>query len=83
MWKERNNRIFRDQDTNERIIFNKILNALTKNQSISKESGALHRSKVKNRREDCRWTIPPEGWCKENFYGAANGNPGKVGVAES
>lgn len=33
-----------------------------------------------NKRKECRWTLPLEGWHKDNFEGVANGNPGKVGV---
>lgn len=82
VWKERNNRIFREKETTTKYVFHKILNALLKTHITSKSSNPLHNKGIKfiNRREDCRWTLPLESQFKANFSEAAKGNPGKVGV---
>ena len=36
--------------------------------------------KRKEARESCKWSPPPHGWYKLNFYGAARGNPGTLGI---
>ena len=67
--KEKNNIIIREKETNAKVFFHKILNALLENYNINKDYSSLLNTKEidRNMRENCRWTILLQVWCKENF----------------
>ena len=69
-----------DKEANELVIFYKSFHALLENHTIVKGPTPIPFPKLKNNRENCSWFLPPVGWLKANFDGAAKGNLGRVGV---
>lgn len=86
IWKERNNRVFRDREEPAAILGRKIVRNIKENLLMLKEGedekGKRKPRKEKDRnprRQDARWLFPPEEWSKANFDGASKGNPGPSG----
>ena len=80
VWKEQNNCIFKDKESNAKVVFHKCLNALLENYTHTKGPIPPLNTMVKEKREGCSQSFPPTGWLKENFDGVAKGNPAKVGA---
>ena len=81
IWKEHNNRIFREREPLEFIIAEKIECLTLENYVITKGKNIEEGGKYKTRKEDrvkrrqeARWSFPPEDWHKANLDGAAKGN---------
>ncbi len=86
IWKERNNRIFRDREEPAIILGKKVSKNIKENLQVLKEEeeeeGDRKIAKEKDRnlkRQDASWLLPPDGWSKANFDGASKGNPGPSG----
>ena len=64
------------------MVFHKHYNALLENYTNIKgpipSFGTNERDKSK--RDGYIWSMPPEGWYKDNFDGATKGNPRKASV---
>lgn len=81
IWKEHNNRIFRDASLPAKIVSGKIQNALLENYMFIKGSNPFTgetstNNDTQTRRKECHWSLPHEGWHKANFDGVAKGNLG-------
>lgn len=63
VWKERNNKMFRDKETKVDIIFHKFLNALMENYTNIKGPipSLSTKGRENNKRDGCRWSLPLEG----------------------
>lgn len=86
IWKECNNRIFRDREACEFIIAKNIDGLTSENYAITKggniKEGGNNKAKKKDRdkrRKEERWSFPLENWHKANFDGVAKGNPRLAG----
>lgn len=86
IWKECNNRIFRDKEAPKFIIAEKIDGLTSKNYAITKsgniKEGGNNKARRKGRdkrRKEARWSFPPENWYKANFNGTAKANPSSTG----
>lgn len=83
IWKEHNNRIFRVASLPTNIVSSRIQNALLENYMFNKGSNSFVReigssNDTYKRRKECQWSLPPEGWHKDNFDGATKCNPGAM-----
>ena len=90
IWKERNNRIFRDKEMPDWVIGNNIIIAIKENfNSHRKFSDEFQinnpmqtkgfKIKIDDQRKNVKWKSPPMGWIKGNFDGTTKGNPSKAG----
>jgi ribonuclease HI len=86
IWKERNNRIFRDDEVPSKILPDKITKCLVENFSVIKGGNPFdggnkgNKDKDKrSKRQEAKWIRPPEGWHKANFDGVAKGILGQAG----
>ena len=76
IWKERNNRIFRDREELAFVLAEKIYRNVKENYQIRKggdiENGGNKREKEKDRRtnrHEVKLFLPPKGWHKANVDG--------------
>ena len=53
VWKERNNRIFRDKESNAKVVFHKCFNALLEDYTYAKGPIPPLNTMVKDKREGC------------------------------
>jgi ribonuclease HI len=83
IWKERNNRIFREKEEPTVVVERKIHKLLKENYQVSKGDDTakeeVNRKQTNSKRQEASWLLPPEGWFKANFDGASKGNPGPSG----
>jgi ribonuclease HI len=90
IWKERNNRIFRNKEIPGWVLGQNIIRAFKENFRSQRTTDLAFpidtplltdnpKLLIDNPRLTTKWNLPPFGWIKGNFDGAAKGNPGNAG----